>query len=110
LSPCPLRGWFVITARRHVEDVGELTTDEASELGVLVSKISAAVTDALRPARVHVFSHGEMVPHVHVHVLPRYDGMPPSGLEALLAIRNGEWRCSDQDAADTAAAVRAALA
>ncbi len=111
-SPVVLAGFLIVKTRRHVEDVGALTDEEASALGPLLRNVTAAVRNALGAERTYVCSFGEAVRHVHWYVVPRYAGMPGTGpavIEAMFSPRR-RWAASDEQAAAAAGAIRAALA
>ncbi|MEU9403655.1 hypothetical protein [Streptomyces sp. SID4985] len=66
-------GTFVVKPLRHVLHVAELTSREAAELGTLLRRVSAAVTEATAPEQVYVclWSHSGGVPgHIHFVVQP----------------------------------------
>lgn len=110
ISPVRLRGWLVAKPRRHVEAFGDLSNDEASELGPLARSGAAAIESALGAERVYVCSFGEEWRHVHVHFVPRYPGQQPQSWELLGLMWSDEspWACSDADAAEAAESVRRA--
>lgn len=108
LSPVVLKGWLIIKPKRHVEHFAELTPQEAARFGPLARLTCLALTRALAPERVYLCSFGELVHHVHVYLVPRYEGMPESGLDVLPIMFSDErpWACTDEEAAAAAAAVR----
>jgi len=66
-------GTLVVKPKRHVLHVADLTEVEASELGPLLRRVSAAVTALVRPEQVYVtlWSHAEAMPgHIHFVVQP----------------------------------------
>ena len=69
-------GELIVKARRHVESLAALTTDEAATLGPVLRAAVAAVERVVRPERVYVASYGERVRHVHFFLLPRTAGLP----------------------------------
>lgn len=83
---------------RHVVHVAELTAQESSELGPLVQRVSAAVTEVMAPEQVYVclWSHSAGVPgHIHFVVQPagkedmvRFDAFGPA-----LQVAMGEAGC-----------------
>lgn len=75
-APVLVRGYLFIKLKRHCEHLAELTPDEASALGPVVRNTCRAITQVLRPSKVHVASWGEGVKHIHFHVLPRMPDMP----------------------------------
>jgi diadenosine tetraphosphate (Ap4A) HIT family hydrolase len=110
ISPVALRGWLIVKPRRHVENFGELTDEEAVRFGPISRSAAAAVQKGLGAERVYVCSFGEEWRHVHVHVVPRYPGMEPMSWELLGEMWSGasKWGCSDEEAAGAADAVREA--
>jgi diadenosine tetraphosphate (Ap4A) HIT family hydrolase len=79
LSPVLLVGWLILKTKRHVEHLADLTPDEASGMGPLITKISEVMQTALGAERVYVCSFGEMITHVHLYLLPRYADMTRNG-------------------------------
>lgn len=66
-------GTVVVKPTRHVVRVAELTAQESGELGPLLQRVSAAVTEVMAPEQVYVclWSHAGGVPgHVHFVVQP----------------------------------------
>ncbi|MBA2811132.1 hypothetical protein E0500_027955 [Streptomyces sp. KM273126] len=66
-------GTIVVKPTRHVVHVAELTAQESSELGPLLQRVSAAVTEVMAPEQVYVclWSHAGGVPgHIHFVVQP----------------------------------------
>jgi diadenosine tetraphosphate (Ap4A) HIT family hydrolase len=112
ISPPFSKGWLIVKPKRHVESVGDLSAEEAASLGPLLKRVCAAVERALGAERVYVCSFGEEVRHVHFHVVPRTQEMPPNGPLLLPELFSDDrpWGCSEEEAAEAVAAVRAALA
>jgi histidine triad (HIT) family protein len=87
LAPSPLGGMpghTLVTTRRHVETIFDLTGAEAAALGLAVVAAARAVRAALAPAGVLIQQNNgvaafQTVPHVHVHVIPKIPGpFPPA--------------------------------
>lgn len=111
ISPVLLRGWLILKPRRHVEHLAELTEPEAAALGPLIARVSSAVMRALEAEKVYACSFGEVVRHVHWYLIPRYADMPVHGVAVLneMFANPSPWACGDEDAAEAASRVRAAL-
>lgn len=79
IEPLPLAGWLVLKPLRHVEAFADLTPDEAATFGPLVRRVTAAMTDALHPAKVYLcqFSEARGFAHIHFHLIPRFAETPP---------------------------------
>jgi diadenosine tetraphosphate (Ap4A) HIT family hydrolase len=66
------RGYCILYHRRHVTELHELTPAEQAALIGDVSRIAAALMRVCRPAKLNYAILGNVVPHLHVHVIPRY--------------------------------------
>jgi diadenosine tetraphosphate (Ap4A) HIT family hydrolase len=69
-----LLGWLVLTPRRHVMELADLTDDEARGLGDWQVRLARALTAELGTgaAKVYVAEFGEKPGfHLHFHVVPR---------------------------------------
>jgi len=75
-GPAAYRGWLTLEPKRHVPGLDGLTDDEATDIGRLMSRVARALRDALDAEHVYAFVFGDGVPHLHVHLVPRYAGTP----------------------------------
>src|SRR5215471_4707776 len=75
-GPAAYRGWLTLEPKRHVPGLDGLTDDEATDIGRLMSRVARALRDALDAEHVYAFVFGDDVPHLHVHLVPRYAGTP----------------------------------
>lgn len=96
-------GYLMVEPRRHVSLLGDLTDEEAAAMGVVVNRLSRALRDVIGAEHVYSFVFGDRVPHLHVHLAPRYPGTPPGlfGLGAVhiqrsKAVRRGAVKDIDQ--------------
>lgn len=74
-GPSVYRGWMIVETKRHVADLGELDDDEAASIGVTVNRVARALRSA-GAEHVYAFVLGDAVPHLHVHLAPRYADTP----------------------------------
>jgi len=81
-EPIPMVGWLVLKPLRHTESVADLTPDEAASLGPLLQRVAAAMTEVLTPVKVYVslYAEAENAAHIHIHLIPRHEGMPADRL------------------------------
>ena len=102
-------GYLMAEPRRHVPGLAELTDEEAQALGLLVARLSRALKAVLNAEHVYTFVLGDRVPHLHVHVVPRYPGAP----REYWGARVDEWpdapRGGPQEIATLCAQLRAFL-
>ena len=70
-ADCP--AFYRVVWRAHVAEFSDLT--EADQLLCLraVSAVERVLRDGLQPAKVNLAALGNMVPHLHWHVIARYD-------------------------------------
>jgi histidine triad (HIT) family protein len=70
------RSWLVIEPKRHVAEIGDLDDAEASALGLACSRTARVLRTTVGAEHVYLFVFGDEVPHLHVHVVPRYSRTP----------------------------------
>jgi diadenosine tetraphosphate (Ap4A) HIT family hydrolase len=56
----------------HVREMSDLTADERHHLLDVVAATEAAVRTVARPDKINLASLGNVVPHLHWHVIPRW--------------------------------------
>lgn len=72
-------GHVLVATRRQVETVMELDEAEAAHLFAIATRVAKAVQAAFAPEGMTLLQTNkpagwQTVPHVHIHVLPRYAG------------------------------------
>lgn len=70
----PTLGAMVLIAKRPVEAFGDLTPEEGAALPASAARIAAALDTLCRPAKLNYLMLMMVDPHVHFHVIPRYEG------------------------------------
>ena len=71
-------GHCMVIPRRHVEEFTALTSDEVSEVMTSAQAVATSLRETHHPDGINIIqSNGEAatqsVPHVHVHIVPRWD-------------------------------------
>ncbi len=69
-------GHLVVEPRRHAPGLADLTDAEAQAVGLWCTRASQALRDAAGAEHVYAAVIGDKVPHLHIHLLPRYPGTP----------------------------------
>jgi diadenosine tetraphosphate (Ap4A) HIT family hydrolase len=67
-------GFCRVILNRHVAEMTDLPSEERMVLMKVVFSVEEAVRDALIPDKVNLASLGNVTPHLHWHVIPRFTG------------------------------------
>ena len=65
-------GFARVIWKDHVREVSDLADEDRLLLNDAVHRLELAVREVMRPLKVNVASLGNVVPHLHWHVIPRY--------------------------------------
>ena len=81
-------GHTLVIPKAHAERVGDLDADRASAVFDVVSEITPEVEAAVDADGANVgindgAAAGQEVPHVHVHIIPRFEGDGGAPLHAV---------------------------
>jgi diadenosine tetraphosphate (Ap4A) HIT family hydrolase len=75
-----VRGYAVsIWKHAHVAEPTELPAEQAAEFWLETLRAGAAIERHLRPLKMNYLTLGNALPHLHTHVVPRYDDDPAPG-------------------------------
>ncbi|QWD60574.1 HIT family protein [Polynucleobacter sp. MWH-UH35A] len=67
-----LPGFCRVIWNRHVAEMTDLTYGEREHIMTLVFAVEEAVRHVMHPDKVNIAALGNMVPHIHWHVIPRF--------------------------------------
>jgi diadenosine tetraphosphate (Ap4A) HIT family hydrolase len=70
----PMRGYCCLVLKRHAVELYDLSTDEASALISDLQRVAEAVQEITGAVKLNYEIHGNTIPHLHVHLFPRYKG------------------------------------
>ena len=65
-------GFCRVILNRHAREITDLAPEERDELMRVVYAVEAAVRATLGAEKMNLASLGNMTPHVHWHVIPRF--------------------------------------
>ncbi len=69
-------GRCVVEFKEHKTEYFELTEEERVDFFDTVSRISKAIYNAFKADKINYATFGDLVPHVHMHIVPKYkDGL-----------------------------------
>jgi diadenosine tetraphosphate (Ap4A) HIT family hydrolase len=66
-------GFCRVILNDHVREMSALAGTNRAALMEAVWQVEAAVLEVMSPAKINLASLGNAVPHLHWHVIPRYD-------------------------------------
>lgn len=82
-------GHTLVIPKKHYATILDMPEEEAKELFSVVRKIARAAqlgvnADGVSIAQSNGQAAGQVIPHVHFHVIPRFLNEGPVGLESIL--------------------------
>ena len=110
-----LPGWLVVLPQRHLLSLSELEPAAATELGPLLTDLTAALEQVTGCVKTYVIllAEAEGFAHLHLHVVPRMPDQPAEERGPRIFARLGRPEAERVPAADmdrVAVAVGAAVA
>ena len=71
-------GHSLIITKKHYEKITDMNTDEVTRLFSKIPKIANAIIEATNADAFSIAQNNgkaakQIIPHVHIHVIPRYD-------------------------------------
>jgi diadenosine tetraphosphate (Ap4A) HIT family hydrolase len=70
------RGYCLLVLKAHVRELHELTGEAQAALFRELMEAGRAVAEAFGPWKMNYSCYGNVDPHVHWHLFPRYDTEP----------------------------------
>jgi diadenosine tetraphosphate (Ap4A) HIT family hydrolase len=65
-------GFCRVIWKQHVKEMTDLSVAEREHFMATVFAVESAVRETMRPDKINLASLGNMTPHLHWHVIPRY--------------------------------------
>ncbi|MCB5188809.1 HIT family protein [Methylobacillus caricis] len=65
-------GFCRVVLNKHKKEMSDLSADERDQLMTVVFAVEEAVREVIRPEKINLASLGNMTPHLHWHVIPRF--------------------------------------
>jgi diadenosine tetraphosphate (Ap4A) HIT family hydrolase len=75
----PLPGYVCVVAKRHVEEPFELVGSDHRRFWEESMHVAEALANFVRPKKMNYEIHGNTIPHLHLHLFPRFEGDPFAG-------------------------------
>ena len=74
-----VRGYCVLTLREHATELEQLSPEKQAALMRDLARAGAAIARVFKPDKMNYQLLGNLVPHIHWHITPRYYGDPAPG-------------------------------
>lgn len=71
-----MRGYVCLVLQQHAVELHDLDDAQAAAFLRDVRRVSRAVAELTGAVKLNYEVHGNVLPHLHMHVLPRYIGDP----------------------------------
>jgi len=65
-------GYCRVILNSHIKEMTDLGSRERERLMSVVFAVEQAVRETLQPEKINLASLGNMTPHLHWHIIPRY--------------------------------------
>ena len=65
-------GFVRIILNKHISEFSDLDFDEYMKISKEVYRIEKIMRETIKPDKVNVASLGNYVPHLHIHLIPRF--------------------------------------
>ncbi len=73
------RGRCVVAYRAHVNELFELSDSELTHFTRDVARAAKAIKAACQPNKINYGAYSDKLPHLHMHLVPKYEGGPAWG-------------------------------
>ena len=90
-------GHVLVLPKKCYETINNLPEELAARLFQIVTRLSKKVFEVLKPDGINIISNnkpaaGQSVPHIHIHIIPRYinDGFKISSSHVKLTVEEFE--------------------
>ncbi len=65
--------------KEHKNEIFELSEEELIQYTKDVAKVAKAVKRAFNPGKINYGAYGDKMPHIHFHIVPKYEDKPKWG-------------------------------
>jgi len=65
--------------KEHKDEIFELSEDEMISFTKDVARVAKAIKTAFNPGKINYGAYGDKMPHIHFHIVPKYEDAPKWG-------------------------------
>ena len=102
------RGRCVVAYRAHVNELYELPDDELTMFMRDVARAAKAIKTAFGPTKINYGAYSDKLPHLHMHLVPKYEGGAAWGAPFEMMPANKQF-LSDEEYVGIISKIKAAL-
>ncbi len=95
-------GRCVVAMNRHVHKLTDLTPEEHAVFCAEVSKSAKVWTELYQPGKINYLVMGDMSPHLHIHLVPKYPGGTDWGTMFQMMPEPQKYLSAEEEAAEVA--------
>ncbi len=66
-------GFIRLIVNQHVKEMSDLSIEDSYSVFAALFKIETVIKKLYKPDKINLASLGNVVPHVHWHIIPRYN-------------------------------------
>lgn len=71
-SETDVPGFVRVVLNEHIAEMSELTAEQRTHIYDVINIVELAMREIMRPTKVNLAQFGNMVPHLHWHVIARF--------------------------------------
>jgi len=75
------RGWLIVVTKTHACEIFALPKDQRHHFIDDISKVAKAAQKIWEPVKINYAIYGNIVPHLHCHIQPRYRSEVPAPVD-----------------------------
>ena len=65
-------GFIRIILNKHIKEFSDLEYNEYEKVSKAIYLIEKIIKETIKPDKINIASLGNYVPHLHIHIIPRY--------------------------------------
>lgn len=101
------RGRVLVALNTHEREMFHLSDEVRNQLMADVARAAKAVDKAFSPGKINYGAYGDTMPHVHFHIVPKYEGGEQWG--TTFVMNPGQTYLNEEEYAELIAKIRGQL-
>lgn len=101
-------GRCIVASKQHVDDISDLSEEDAAAFMADVRHVAAALHKAFSPDKINFGAYGDKMHHLHFHLVPKY-ASDPYEFGDVFAMNPGRVALADEEYVELARKIVDAL-